>query len=359
MITILQYLQGSGLGGPTDHVLDIIKYSDRSNIQFVYADKHHDERTDAEFEALGVPHIVVSNEKEDIKKIFRSFHVDVVHGHPGANTGCAAIDAGLEKGIPCVATIATRGPVHWDYRNEVWVVSPCQMQADYHHNIPEDRHRLIYYSVDVDRLQCSDKRAAKEHWGLDPDKPVVGWIGRFIVWKGPGAFIGIAKYTQEVNPEVQFIMFGDKDGYEPAKDLAKEIGANVLLPGGIRRKDLAYGAMDIGCFLTWGFFEGFGRVGAEIMGAGVPMIGSLCATNLELGGPYAIYLVPPQYWEDRWDAEYHGKMWAYTILALLENNPLREYMGEKGQARVRELFDARVMAQKYNKLYGEIMDGTN
>lgn len=362
MITVLQYLQSSGLGGPTDHVLDIIKYSDRSKVRFIYADKHHDERTDAEFEALGVHHIFVDDEVKELNQLFDQIPIDIVHGHPGANAKDAAMDVALERSIPCVATIATRGPVHWDYHDKdlVYVVSPCEMQIDHHIHISPERHRFIYYSIDIDRLQCTDKRAAKEHWGLQPDQPVIGWIGRVVAWKGPGLFLDIMRKVQEVRPDVQGIMFGDKDGFEPAKRLRDQLGVNVLMPGGIRRKDLAFGAMDIGCFITWGFFEGFGRVGAEIMGSGTPMVCSLCQTNLELGGTHAIYLIPPNNWtaegKENWEvAQTHNKMWAWTILALLDNPDQMEDMSKFGKERIDRMFDARKMAAEYNELYREIV----
>ena len=261
MTRVLHFTQSSGLGGVTDLSLDLIKYS--KDFQFVVANYYDDERTEVEFRELGVEyHKEISS--DELKKIIKT--VDIVHAQPGANAKCDSLDIALDLGILAVATVGTAGPVHRDYENRVTIVAGSQLLLS---KQPAGA-RFVYHGVDIDRLRCWDRRQAKEHWGLNPDRPVVGWMGRYIAFKCPGTSVGIAKRVQEVDPNVQFVMFGDKDGYEPAKELAEELGADVVFAGGTREKDLAYGAMDIGLFPTFG--EAFGRVAAEMLGAEVPMI---------------------------------------------------------------------------------------
>ncbi len=343
MTRVLHFTQSSGLGGVTDLSLDLIKYS--KDFQFVVANYCDDERTEVEFRELGVEyHKEISF--DGLREIIKT--VDIAHAQPGANAKCDSLDIALDLGIPAIATVGTAGPIHRDYEGLVTVVAGSQSLLD---KQPAGA-RLIYHGVDIDRLQCGDKKLAKEHWGLDPDKLVVGWMGRYIAFKCPGTTIGIAKRVQEADPSVQFVMFGDKDGYEPAVELAKEIGAEVVFAGGTREKALAYGAMDVGLFPTFG--EAFGRVAAEMLGAEVPMICSQCPTNVEIAGPFAIYLPAPNYWNDNHKADYHCQTWAYSILALLECEQPRLDMARAGKQRALDLFDAKVMARKYNDLYKEL-----
>jgi len=343
MTKVLHFTQSSGLGGVTDLSLDLIKYS--KDFQFVVANYHNDDRTEVEFRELGVEyHKEVSF--DELREIIKT--VDIVHAQPGANAKCDSLDTALSLGVPAIATVGTAGPIHRDYEGLVAVVAGSQSLLS---KQPVGA-KLIYHGVDIDRLQCADRRAAKKHWGLNPNQFVVGWMGRYIAFKCPGTTIGIAKRVQEVDSNIQFIMFGDKDGYEPAKELAKELGAEVVFAGGTREKDLAYGAMDVGLFPTFG--EAFGRVAAEMLGAEVPMICSHCSTNVEIARDYAIYLPSPNYWNDNHKADYHCQTWAHTILALLECEQPRLDMAKAGKQRALDLFDARIMAKKYNDLYREL-----
>lgn len=351
MIRVLHYTHSSGLGGTTDLSLDLIKYSDKNDFQHVVVNHRDDPRTEAEFKALGVEYHgkIPFSSQYSTKWVIKTAEIDIVHAQPGGNAKCSGIDAALDLGVPVIATVGTAGPIHHDYEGSVTVVAGSKSLF----NKQPKGAKFIYHGIDLDRLQYNDKTKAKQHWGLDPKSPVIGWLGRYIAFKSPGCFIGIAKYTQDIRPPVQFIMFGDRDGFEPAKELAEEIGARVHFPGGTRSKDLAYGCMDIGCFPTWG--EAFGRVAAEMLGAGVPMLCTLCPTNLEIGGEHAVYLIPPNRWKDDWFEETYGKMWAYTILSLLEEETMRRDMAGGGQIRAKELFDARIMAKKYNELYREVV----
>ena len=362
-IRVLHHMHALEIGGVTDLALDLIKYSDRDRFQFSLA--YHtvnDECMHDEFESLGVTfYDKVGESYPALTPILREARADIVHVQPGGNAVDPAALAAINCKIPVIATIGTLGTIHHQLLSPSMTVVAGSKEL---YRRQSRGARFIYHGVDLDRLKCEDKREAKIKWGLDLNKPVVGWIGRFVAFKSPLTFVSTVAYTQEINPNIQFVMFGThQQGIDLATSLADEIGANIHFLGGIRDKGLAYGCMDIACFPTFG--EAFGRVPAEMLGAGLPMICSACSTNIEIAGPHALYLAPPNFWKDDWEdekegrTENYGKMWAWTILALLENEPLRRSMSENGQTRVRNLFDARVMAKKYTDLYQELYDGRN
>lgn len=359
MIRVLHYMHAIEIGGVTDLSLDLIKYSDREYFQFIVAcHTVNDECVEDEFHALGVE--ILKNIDDNYPALLRILQLvkpDILHAQPGANAVDHSVNVAVKLGIPVIATIGTLGPIH--NVHEVPLVTAVAGSKELFKRQPPGA-RFIYHGIDLDRLRCNDKTVAKKHWGLDPARPVVGWIGRFVCFKSPLAFVSIAKYVREVDPNIQFIMFGThQPGIDLATTLADEISVDITFPGGAREKGLAYGCMDVGCFPTWG--EAFGRVPAEMLGAGIPMICSQYSTNMEIAGSHALYLAPPNYWKDEWEDEKiqktkkHGQMWAWTILALLENEPLRQSMGIHGQSRVRDLFNARDMAKKYNELYREVV----
>lgn len=358
MIKILHYIHALEIGGAMDLALDLIKYSDRDRFQFSLA--YHtvnEECMRGEFEALGVTlYDRVGESYPALVPILRQSQADIVHVQPGANAVDPAAQAAINHDVPVVATIGTLGPVHHQLLSPYTTVVAGSGEQNKRQS-PEAR--FIYHGIDLDRLKYESKKAAKEHWGLDPNRPVVGWMGRFVAFKSPLTFVSTAAYTRGVDPDVQFIMFGSHPpGVELATSLAEELNVDITFPGGVREKNLAYGCMDIACFPTYG--EAFGRVPAEMLGTGIPMICSTNSTNIEIAGHHAVYLPPPNYWKDEWEdekegkTERYGKMWAWTILALLENEPLRRSMSENGLDRVQRLFDAKVMAKKYNNLYEEL-----
>lgn len=360
MIKVLHYIHALEIGGVVDFALDIIKYSDHNRFQFSLA--YHvlnDECMKGEFGSLGVTlHEEVGETYRTLIPVLQESRADVVHVQPGAHAQDPAALAAMTCGVPVVVMVGTLGPVR------PLLLSPLTTVVAYSealYKLQAPGARFIRAGIDLGRLRCEDKREAKEHWGLDPDRPVVGWAGRFVRFKSPLTFVSTAAYTQEVDSNIQFIMFGThQPGIDLATTLAKELGADIHFPGGVRAKGLVYGCMDVACFPTFG--EAFGRVPAEMMATGIPMICSVCSTNVEIAGPHALYLAPPNCWGDDWEyevegkTERYGKMWAWTILALLENAPLRRDMIEKGRARVEGLFDARTMARKCNDLYSELYE---
>lgn len=347
---ILHYQHSSGLGGVTDLTLDLIKYSSE-DFQHIFVCHQDDERTAEEFKQLGVKYIANIRFSDSIvERIIKQERPDIVHCQPGAYAECCGANAAIRLNIPVVATIGTDGRANDKYNEHPLVTIVAGSKELFKKQI--EKARFIYHGIDLERLNNTDKRRARKHWGLDHQQVVVGWVGRYIAFKGPGTFIGIAKHVRDVDERIQFIMFGDKDGFESACELSDTVGAGVLFAQGTRAKVLAYNCLDIGCFITWG--EAFGRVGAEMLAAGVPMITTLRPTNLEIAGEHAIYLPPPNHWQDKWDADNYVKMWAYTILSLLEEEDMREGMSKGGQERARRLFDARRMAKEYNELYREI-----
>ena len=361
-IKVLYHMHALEIGGVTDLALDLIKYSDHNHFQFSLA--YHtvnDECMREEFEALGVTFYErVGESYPALAPILRESQADIVHAQPGANAVDPAALAAINHQVPVVLTIGTLGPIHHQLLSPFATVVAGSKEQ---YKRQPKGSRFIYHGIDLDRLKCEDKNEAKRHWGLNSDKPVVGWIGRFVCFKSPLTFVSTVAYTQKINPDIQFIMFGThQPGIDLATSLAEEIGADITFPGGVREKNLAYGCMDIACFPTWG--EAFGRVPAEMLGAGIPMICSAYSTNVEIAGSHALYLAPPNFWRDEWEdervgrTENYGKMWAWTLLALLENEPLRRSMSENGRARVRDLFDARMMARKYNNLYQELYEGS-
>jgi glycosyltransferase involved in cell wall biosynthesis len=105
-----------------------------------------------------------------------------------------------------------------------------------------------------------------------------------------------------------------------------------------------YRDCDIFCFPTLG--EPLGKGLIEAMACGKPVIAS------KIGGPTEIVqsgingiLVPPG----------NAKVLAEKILLLANDENIRRRMGEKARETILERFSWQVIAEKYHRLYSELL----
>jgi glycosyltransferase involved in cell wall biosynthesis len=73
-----------------------------------------------------------------------------------------------------------------------------------------DRHRVLHWPIDIPRLRAMapERRAAKLALGLDPDRPVVGRIGRADDTKWRRLLADMVPHLLELRPDVQVMLVG-------------------------------------------------------------------------------------------------------------------------------------------------------
>ncbi len=136
----------------------------------------------------------------------------------------------------------------------------------------------------VQRYGAAPERVRVVYNGVDPDgrkparlplpRPLVLFLGRITLQKGPGYFLEAARRVLEAQPDAHFVMAGTGDLLPRMIERAAELGiaARVSFPGFVDRDRAAalYAAADV--FVMPSVSEPFGIVPLEAMDRGVPVI---------------------------------------------------------------------------------------
>ena len=194
-------------------------------------------------------------------------------------------------------------------------------------------------------LSQDEKAELKKEIGIPENFAVVGTAGRLVPVKDPGSLIEASRHIIARFPETCFLFAGDGPlkKYLQKKAVSMGIEENIFFLGW--RDDVAriLSLLDIFCLPSLN--EGMGRVLAEAMALGKPIVASRAGgiPDLITHGRNG-FLVPPQNPEEL----------AGHIQRLLEDKGLREKMGREGQDTVSELTH-ETMVQKIENMYQELM----
>lgn len=77
-----------------------------------------------------------------------------------------------------------------------------------HYRLPPDKVSIILNGVNSERMLVLDSREAKKEIGLDPDAPVVGFVGHFFPWDGIEYLIDAAPQIIKEIKDVRFLIIG-------------------------------------------------------------------------------------------------------------------------------------------------------
>jgi glycosyltransferase involved in cell wall biosynthesis len=217
------------------------------------------------------------------------------------------------------------------------------------HPISASQVGVVHHGIDLhDFFQASRARdALREELGFSRDQIVFGIIGRLQIGKGYLEFLEMAHQIGRLRPRARFLMVGEATRGEPeeANLILNKIEHPQLRPivkwVGFR-KDVPrlLAAMDV--FVFPSHAEAFGLVLIEAMAAGKPVISSNCDGVLEIvrHGETG-FLVAPR------------DVAALTEAAerLLQDEALRQKMGEAGRRLAAEAFSVERTLENIEALY--------
>jgi len=199
------------------------------------------------------------------------------------------------------------------------------------------RVRVVYNAVD-----------AAEHApsALRMPRPLVLFLGRITLQKGPEYFLMAAKRVLEAQPDAHFVMAGTGDMLPRMIELAAELGIaqRVAFPGFVDRERAAalYAAADV--FVMPSVSEPFGIVPLEAMDRGVPVIVSRQSGVSEL--------ITNALKCDPWEVE----RMASLIAAALRYPTLARALSENGRAEVAQHRWSSA-ARRIEAVYAEVARG--
>ncbi|MEI6125123.1 MAG: glycosyltransferase family 4 protein [Pseudomonadota bacterium] len=208
----------------------------------------------------------------------------------------------------------------------------------------EEKYITIHSAINLDDFinPACDTVLLKRDLGIDPERPVVGTIGRLSPQKNPIDFVKVAAQVKKVIPDAQFLFIGDGPLRSATEALVKELGLahDVFLPG--LRTDIPalLSCMDV--FMLTSLWEGLPRVIPQAMAMGLPVVANavdgVCeviedGVNGFLMSPHAI-----------------SRM-AEKIIELLASANLRDEVGRQGRITAEKEFSVREMIKKIEDLY--------
>ncbi len=204
---------------------------------------------------------------------------------------------------------------------------------------------------DPQRRSIAHRTAIRESLGLTRDDLVVGTVGRLVREKGYQELLLAARIVRERCCNVRFLIVGGPEPQKPdaiTPELARELGVTDVVRFLGHRNDVAdlYSIMDV--FALPSYREGFPRAPMEAAASGVPVVVTDvrgCRETVARGETG--YMVPAR------DPE----ALAGAILALLEDQRLRERFGAAGREKAVREFDERIVFQRILRTYERLLGG--
>ncbi len=210
---------------------------------------------------------------------------------------------------------------------------------------PPEKFSTIYSGIDLDRFTgcSSDRNELCQSLGLDPERPIVGMIGRLSTQKAPLDFVKAAKMALQGKPDAQFILVGDGP---LAQEVREAIGAEqrIRLIGFVENITEIYAVLDV--FALSSLWEGLGRALTEAMIMNVPVAATRVGAVPELVIHRETGLLSPPG---------DTAQLADNIVWLLDNPSEARKMSGRARARVVPAFSGQEMVERIEALYERLL----
>jgi glycosyltransferase involved in cell wall biosynthesis len=305
------------------------------------------------FDARVIPRLV---------RFMRDGRYNVVHTHMFASNllgRLAAMLAGVPVIVSTVQLIADR-EARWEilvdrllqYRAETMIASSQAVRQSFiQRGIRPAKIAVIYNSVDFARFDAVDRETARrtmrQAFGWDEGHFVVGTVARLERVKGIDRLIDAAKAVAEAIPQARFLVVGDgpqrEDLFSRVRRL--ELGERCIFTG--LRSDVPQILPAFDLFVLPSLSEALGIAVIEALAGGVPVVASRVGgvPEVVIHGETGL-LVPPG----------DATQLAQAILYMAANLAEARQWAERGQKRVRRMFDVNKLADAQARLYQHFLE---
>jgi len=199
----------------------------------------------------------------------------------------------------------------------------------------------------ADFMQSGPRRMRLANWGVGKDKITVGMVACFKPQKSPVDFVDVAAEVLKSSPRAHFIMAGDGELRPQIEERiqARGIANHITLLGWMSESDMPELYRNLDVVVLTSLWEGLPCVFSEAMANALPIV----ATNVD-GAREAIVHEESGFLHEPHDI----RGMAQSVLRLIENEQLRQTMGERGKARVME-FDIGTSVANLETAYRECL----
>lgn len=304
-IRILMVLGNTGRGGSQSYVINILRNIDRRifDIDFaVYEDKpngYGDEIRKNNCQIHIIPKFNGINYLSCIKiwkKIYKSTHYDIIHGHA---TNAAFIYLKLAKEMGLKTIIHSHSAGYRGNKYEQWIKSIVsyfgRRYADYWFACSEKaaiklygnqflKYRHYYClpnAIEVSKYKFNPmiRESIRRNLNISDDVFVIGHVGSFSGPKNHKFLIDIFNKLTQTNTDYILLLCGDgplqRDIYNKIENLG--LSSKVIITGNIPNVEEYMMAMDVMVFPS--IFEGLPVSVVEAQATGLPLIISDTITN--------------------------------------------------------------------------------
>ena len=286
-----------------------------------------------------------------LSRIGRRF--DILHCHTARSHSIAAItDLFVRRPI-----IATRRvdfePAHtrfnhFKYRSAAKVVGVCEFITKQLRDWGVAREKLttISSTIPMPDEAALDRTALRIEMGLPLDRPIIGNIAALVGHKDQATLLRAARIVADKRPDALFVVIGEGDLSEELLRQQRELRLEsvVQFKGFIPQAQRFMRAFDV--FAMSSNMEGRGGIVLDAFAARVPVVSTNAGGLPELvrdGETGLLVRVGDS-----------GAM-AAAILGLLDNGNLAARVTARARAWVEEEFVVERMAERYLKLYREVL----
>ncbi len=291
-----------------------------------------------------------------MRRLMKEVKADIVH----ANSARAALVSGLAclgTGIPMIwhLRVPGREPLY-DFLLTILSSRIIAISNFVATRIKNFKKKVIVIHNGVEpavRPKKGEIISEKKELGLD-GVPVIGTVSQLIPSKGLERFIKTGAIVTKSLPQASFLIVGgeveDTKGYEnKLRQLCEQldIADRVVFTGFQRDVYKYYQLMDVFAFFSER--EAFGRVIAEAMMAGLPVV-----SNRIGGVPEIVENGVSGYLIDQNSIEKAAE----KLIALLNSDEQRKMMGQRGRLRAKELFSVNRNCEKVKTVYMDLLTRT-
>lgn len=217
-----------------------------------------------------------------------------------------------------------------------------------HSKMPEDKFTIIPNGIPLHSFRAfsdAEKSAIRPQHHLAPNRFTVGLVAFFKDSKNLPGFVQVARRVIDAKVDAQFVLVGDGPERPALEASIKQanLEERFRLPGTTDSPQQWYGIFD--CALMTSTTEAFPITLIEAMACGLPVVATDIAgiPDIVVHGETGFLASPSEL----------DKLAQYVI-RLASDPELRQRMGTVGRKRALAEFDAKVMIERYARMFREV-----
>ncbi|MFO0908605.1 MAG: glycogen synthase [Isosphaeraceae bacterium] len=236
------------------------------------------------------------------------------------------------------------------------------------YGVPREKIKVIHNGIDLDQYRPTFQPEVVRRYGIDPAVPFVLFVGRITRQKG---IIHLVNAVRSIRSGVQVVLCaGAPDTEEIGREMedavararAETTNPLIWIPQMVPKDDIIVLYTHAALFVCPSVYEPFGIINLEAMACGTPVVASAVGGIKEVVVPEKTGLLVP--FDPRGETDFEPKdpaRFARDLAAatnrLLDDNALRERMGERARERVEHFFSWKSIARWTADFYWELVQG--